>query len=115
MNPECIFCKIIAGTAPADIVYQDDQVVAFLNLHPITPVHLLICPIDHIDSVNAVEANHEPVLGHLISVARHLAAEYKVDQSGYRLVINTGPDAGQSIFHLHIHLIGGRRIPSLII
>ena len=114
MNSNCIFCRIIAGTAPAEIVYKDDQVIAFLNLHPIAPVHLLIVPLNHIESVNTSETGDEPVMGHLITVARQLAAENKIDQSGYRLVINTGPDAGQSVFHLHLHLIGGRRIPYLV-
>jgi len=114
MKPDCIFCRIIAGTAPAEIVYKDDRAIAFLNLHPIAPVHLLIVPIKHIDSVNTSETGDEPVMGHLITVARQLAAENRIAQSGYRLVINTGPNAGQSVFHLHLHLIGGRRIPSLI-
>ncbi len=114
MNPECIFCRIIAGSSPAEIVYQDDQVIAFQNLHPIAPVHLLIVPIKHIESVNTSEAGDETVMGHLITVARRLAVENKINQSGYRLVVNTGPDAGQSVFHLHMHLIGGRHIPSLL-
>jgi histidine triad (HIT) family protein len=111
MKPECIFCRIIAGTAPAEIVYRDDQVIAFQNLHPLASVHLLIVPINHIESVNTAEAGDEPVMGHLITVARRLAVENEIDQSGYRLVINTGPDAGQSVFHLHLHLIGGRHLP----
>jgi histidine triad (HIT) family protein len=114
MKTDCIFCRIIAGAAPAEIVYRDDQVIAFLNLHPIAPVHLLIVPIHHIESVNTVEASHEPVLGHLFTVAQRLAVENKIDQSGYRLIVNTGPDAGQSVFHLHLHLIGGRRITFLV-
>ena len=111
MKPDCIFCRIIAGTAPAEIVYRDDQVIAFQNLHPIAPVHLLIVPISHIESVNTAETSHEPVMGHLITVARRLAVENKIDQTGYRLVMNTGPDAGQSVYHLHLHLIGGRYLP----
>jgi len=111
MKPDCIFCRIIAGTAPADIVYRDDQVIAFQNLHPIAPVHLLIIPIIHIESVNTAEAGDEPLMGHLITVARRLAVEKEIAQNGYRLVINTGPEAGQSVFHLHLHLIGGRHLP----
>jgi histidine triad (HIT) family protein len=111
MNPDCIFCRIIAGTAPAEIVYRDDRVIAFQNLHPIAPVHLLIVPFTHLESVNTTKAEDEPLLGHLITVARHLAVETEIDQSGYRLVINTGPDGGQSVFHLHLHLIGGRHLP----
>ena len=114
MKPDCIFCRIIAGTAPAEIVYRDDQVIAFQNLHPIAPVHLLIVPLTHIESVNTSVPGDEPVMGHLFTVARKLAAENKIDKSGYRLVINTGADAGQSVFHLHLHLIGGRRIQFLV-
>ncbi len=114
MKTDCIFCRIIAGTAPADIVYRDEQVIAFLNLYPIAPVHLLIVPVKHIESVNTSEVGDEAVIGHLFTVARLLAVKYGVDQSGYRLIVNTGPDAGQSVFHLHLHLIGGRRISFLV-
>jgi histidine triad (HIT) family protein len=114
MNTDCIFCRIIAGTAPAEIVFRDDQVIAFQNLNPIAPVHLLVVPIQHIESVNTTEVADEAVTGHLFTVARLLAAQFGVDKSGYRLVINTGPDAGQSVFHLHLHLIGGRRIAFLV-
>jgi histidine triad (HIT) family protein len=114
MKTDCIFCRIIAGTAPAEIVYKDEQVIAFLNLNPIAPVHLLIVPIKHIDSVNTAEEDDETVIGHLFSVARILAAQNEIDKSGYRLIVNTGPNAGQSVFHLHLHLIGGRRITFLV-
>jgi histidine triad (HIT) family protein len=114
MKTDCIFCRIIAGDAPAEIVYKDDQVIAFLNLNPIAPVHVLVVPVKHIESVNTSEVVDEGVIGHLFIVARRLAVKYGIDQSGYRLVINTGPDAGQSVFHLHLHLIGGRRISVLV-
>ncbi len=107
----CIFCKIAAGQAPARILYQDEQVTAFEDLHPIAPVHILIIPNQHIDSVNQAEAGHEAVLGRLVTVARQIAAGQGLQNSGYRLVINTGPDAGQSVYHLHMHLIGGRHLP----
>jgi histidine triad (HIT) family protein len=114
MKTDCIFCRIIAGTAPAEIIYRDEQAIAFLNLNPIAPVHLLIVPITHIESVNTSEEGEEALLGHLFTVARLLAVKYGIDKSGYRLVVNTGPDAGQSVFHLHLHLIGGRRISFLV-
>jgi len=107
----CHFCKIIAGQAQADILYQDELVTAFHDAHPIAPVHVLIVPNEHISSNNQVSPEHERILGHLNVVAARLAKELKVDRSGYRLVINTGPDAGQSVFHLHMHLIGGRHLP----
>ncbi len=108
---DCIFCKIASKEVPAEIVYEDETVVAFHDKHPVAPVHLLIIPKTHVSSVNQVEPADEIVIGHLVSVARLLATQFAVDQSGYRLVINSGPDAGQSVFHLHMHLIGGRRMP----
>lgn len=108
---ECIFCQIIAGEAPATIVYADEQVTAFYDIHPITPVHILIVPNQHIESVNDIEEDQAALLGHLIVVAKKLAYASGLEQRGYRLVINTGPEAGQSVFHLHLHLIGGRRMP----
>jgi histidine triad (HIT) family protein len=107
----CIFCQIASGRIPAKLLYQDQQVCAFHDSHPIAPTHILIIPNQHIDSVNDVEADQEAVLGQLFSTARRLAKELGVAQSGYRLVVNTGPDAGQSVFHLHMHLIGGRHLP----
>ncbi len=108
---DCIFCKIAREEIPAEILYQDELAIAFRDIHPVTPVHILIIPRKHIGSVNQIEASDEAILGHLFTVARHLAAENEIDQSGYRLAVNTGPDAGQSVFHLHMHLIGGRRMP----
>ncbi len=107
----CIFCQIIAGEAPANILYADEQVTAFDDIHPITPVHILIVPNDHIDGLDGADETCEPLLGHMLRVARDLAVEHGLAQNGYRLVINTGADAGQSVFHLHVHLIGGRRMP----
>jgi histidine triad (HIT) family protein len=108
---DCIFCRIINGEAPATIVFADEFVTAFFDIHPITPVHILVVPNEHIESVNEVEEKHAALLGHMIVVARQLAFANGLDQRGYRLVINTGPEAGQSVFHLHLHLIGGRRMP----
>ena len=110
MENECIFCCIIRRQAPAEIVYQDEAVTAFETNRHIAPVHLLSVPNRHITSVNQVETGDEPVLGRLITLASELAHQRGIDQSGYRLVINTGPDGGQTVFHLHLHLIGGRRL-----
>ena len=114
MNPDCIFCKIIAGKAPGEIVYRDDLVTAFTNIHPIAPVHILVVTNHHLSSVNEATPADEPTLGRLITVARQLAEEQEISQTGYRLVINTGQDGGQTIFHLHVHLIGGKRFPFLL-
>ena len=107
----CIFCRIIEGAAPAQILYKDDQVTAFQDSRPISPVHLLVVPNEHIHSLNDCRPEHEQLLGHMVRVARQLAEEQRVHFSGYRLVFNTGPDAGQSVFHIHLHLLGGRHLP----
>ena len=106
---DCVFCRIVRGQAPAHIVYQDDTVTAFEDAHPRAPVHILIVPNRHIVSVSQAEREDEPVLGRLFTVARQLAVEAGVTD-GYRLVVNVGPMAGQSVFHLHLHLLGGRRL-----
>jgi histidine triad (HIT) family protein len=110
---ECIFCRIVAGIAPADILHRDEQVTAFRDLHPIAPVHILIVPNRHIDSVNALEESDAQLVGHMFVAAREIAARQGLSASGYRLIINTGPDGGQTVFHMHLHLIGGRRMKFL--
>lgn len=110
MVENCIFCQIIAGSTPADIVYKDEQVTAFRDQHPAAPIHLLIVPNRHITSLNRISEEDDALLGHLIIVARRLAEQNQISQSGYRLVLNTGSDAGQSVFHLHVHLLGGRAL-----
>lgn len=107
-NDSCVFCRIVANQATANILYRDQQVTAFRDTHPVGPTHLLIVPNKHIDSLNDLQDEDEALVGYMFSVARKLAAKEGVDQSGYRIVINTAPEAGQSIFHLHLHLIGGR-------
>jgi histidine triad (HIT) family protein len=110
MDPNCIFCKIIAGISPSTILYDDDQVVAFLDIHPAAPVHILIVPRQHIPSINHLTGDHEILLGHMYTVAKQLALENGITESGYRLIINNGPDARQAVFHLHLHLLGGREM-----
>jgi histidine triad (HIT) family protein len=107
MDPNCIFCKIIHGQSPSQTVYEDDQVVAFMDINPAAPFHLLIVPRDHIPSINHLMDDHEALIGHLFSVAKDLANENDIAESGYRLIINTGPDARQAVFHIHLHLLGG--------
>jgi len=110
MNPDCVFCKIVAGNAPAKILYTDSQVTAFRDLHPVAPTHILIVPNKHIASVNALESEDEPLVGHIISVARILAEREGIREGGYRIINNTGVHGGQTIFHMHFHLIGGQRM-----
>ena len=104
---ECIFCRIVRGEAPARIVYQDEDVTAFYDLHPRAPTHILIVPNRHISGMAMADGDDGPVLGKLLLVARRLAEQEDV-VDGYRLVINNGRKAGQSVFHLHVHLLGGR-------
>jgi len=112
MEPSpCVFCCIAAGQSSATLLYHDDNLTAFQDIHPIAPVHILIIPNRHIESVNSLKPADEALLGSMVSLARRLALENGIDQTGYRLVINTGPHAGQSVFHLHLHLLGGRHLP----
>jgi len=106
MSP-CIFCKIVQNEAPANIVYRDGQVTAFRDIHPAAPTHILIVPNRHIDSVNDLRPEDEALIGHLHTVAGQLAKQEGIAESGYRLITNTGPNAGQTVFHLHLHLLGG--------
>ncbi len=105
----CLFCKIASGEIPGDIVYQDEDVVAFRDIHPQAPVHILLIPRRHISSMAEVTPEDGPLLGIIFSVAAKLAHKLGVDEGGYRVVTNVGPDAGQSVFHLHFHLLGGRK------
>jgi histidine triad (HIT) family protein len=110
MNSTCLFCKIVAGDAKASIVYQDDLVTAFRDIHPVAPTHILIVPNRHIESVNQADAADAQALGSLFLAAQKIAEMENIQQGGYRLIVNTGPHGGQTIFHLHMHLIGGQRM-----
>jgi histidine triad (HIT) family protein len=107
MNPDCLFCKIVAGTIPAKRVYEDDLCLCFADIHPQAPTHLLIIPKEHIASQAHAEELHQLLLGHLMATAATIARSSGLD-GGYRVVINTGPDGGQTVDHLHLHLLGGR-------
>ena len=104
----CAFCNILSGEAPATILYQDDQVTAFRDIHPIARTHILIIPNRHITSLNQLEAGDEGLIGHMVMVAKELAVQEGVSENGYRLMINTGAHGGQTIAHLHLHLIAGK-------
>lgn len=104
----CIFCGIAEGERPARICHEDEQCVAFHDIHPQAPVHILVVPRRHIASLNAARAEDEALLGHLLRVAAQLAGENGIAASGFRTVINTNAEAGQSVYHLHVHLLGGR-------
>jgi len=108
MTNSCIFCKIISGEINGDIVFSDEQVTAFRDLNPVAPTHILIVPNRHIESVSTLEMEDEPLMGRLFTVARQLAKEEEISKGGYRLITNTGVDGGQTVLHLHLHLIGGQ-------
>lgn len=107
---DCIFCKIVAGDLPAEKLYQDEWVTAFRDIHPLAPVHILIVPNVHLVSTNDLTAEHELMAGRLLAVVPEIAQKEGVAQSGYRLILNAGPDAQQEVMHMHIHLLGGNRM-----
>ena len=110
---DCLFCKIIQGDIPSTSVYRDEQAYAFRDIQPAAPTHILIVPQRHIDSINAMTAADEQTIGHLFSIARQVAAQEGLAENGYRLVINTNADAGQTVFHIHLHLLGGRQLTKM--
>ena len=110
MSDTCIFCKIVSQEAKATVVYQDEQVTAFRDIHPVAPTHILIVPNKHIDSVGTLEPEDEQIIGHIFTVARKLAEDEGIVKGGFRMITNTGPHGGQTVFHLHVHLIGGQRM-----
>ena len=107
---DCIFCKIVSGDIQGNIVYRDEQTTAFRDINPAAPTHILIIPNKHIDTVNMMTVDDEPLIGHLFSAAKALAAQEGIANGGYRLIMNTNADAGQTVFHIHLHLLGGARM-----
>jgi histidine triad (HIT) family protein len=108
--PTCIFCQIITGERPSEMLYSDEHVTAFRDIHPAAPTHVLVVPNRHIASVNEITPADEWLIGHLFSVARQVAEQEGIQNTGYRLIVNTGPNAGQAVFHLHLHVLGGQRM-----
>lgn len=122
---DCIFCKIVKKEIPAEIVYEDDKIIAFNDVNPVAPVHILIIPKKHIPSVNHLadfrgmetkdglspELENKTLVGELILAAQKIAEDKKIADSGYRLSFNIGEDAGQTVYHLHLHLMGGKKLP----
>jgi histidine triad (HIT) family protein len=110
MAEECIFCRIVAGGLPADIVYQDDDILAFRDIMPKAPTHVLIIPKTHVTSVAELTDGQQKLAGRLIIIARNLAKKEGIAGKGYRLAINCGPEGGQVVPHLHLHRLGGRQM-----
>lgn len=107
---DCLFCRIVAGEIPSTKVYEDPEVYAFRDIDPKAPTHVLLIPKEHSDSLNDLAKSDEPLLGHMLRLVPKLANQEGIAESGYRTVINTGGDGGQSVEHLHIHLLGGRSL-----
>ena len=110
MSDDCLFCKIIAGKMGAKFVYQDELAVAFNDIHLMAPVHVLVAPIEHITALSDVDSKHEVTAGHLLRVCNEVAKLNGIADRGYRVVINCGPDGGQIVQHLHLHVLGGRKM-----
>lgn len=107
---DCLFCKIAGGEIPAKMVYHDDQIVAFDDINPQAPIHKILIPRKHINTLNELHADDSKLIGHLTLTAAKLAKELGVAEEGYRLVLNCNANGGQTVFHIHAHLIGGRRM-----
>jgi histidine triad (HIT) family protein len=110
MATDCIFCKITAGEIPAGIVYQDEAVVAFRDLHPQAPIHLLVVPREHVASLDDLSDAHAALAGRLLTAVPRVVAAVGGLDGVYRVIANTGPDAGQTVHHLHLHILGGRAL-----
>ena len=108
--PDCIFCKIIAGEVPAEFLYKDDNVVVFKDINPQGPVHVLIVPTKHIESILDLTPEDNKIVGEMMLQSKAVAEKLRVAEKGFRLVINTGRDARQAIYHIHAHMIGGRKM-----
>jgi len=106
---DCVFCKIVAAQIPASIVHRDEQLVAFEDISPQAPMHVLIVPVEHVASTNALSDEHDALIGRAMRLAATLARQRGYSESGYRIVVNTGSDGGQTVNHLHIHVLGGRQ------
>jgi histidine triad (HIT) family protein len=108
MSENCLFCKIVRGEIPASKVYEDDVCIAFNDISPQAPTHILVIPREHLDSLDKAEDRHREALGQLMLAAAGIARDNGFSDDGYRVVINTNRDGGQTVFHLHVHLLGGR-------
>ncbi len=106
---DCIFCKIIRGEIPSNKVYEDDEILAFKDINPMAPVHILVIPKKHIESADEISEEDELLIGKIFTVIKRLAKENNLD-NGYRIVNNCGEDGGQAVIHLHFHLLGGRKL-----
>lgn len=107
---DCIFCKIARGEVPSDIIYEDDKIIAFNDLNPQAPIHFLVIPKEHISSMNEIDENNVSIISHIFLVINKIAKEKGIDEKGYRIVNNCGEFGGQTVEHLHFHILGGRKM-----
>ncbi|MFQ6611526.1 MAG: histidine triad nucleotide-binding protein [Fidelibacterota bacterium] len=107
---DCLFCQISSGAIPSDRVYENDQLFAFRDIDPQAPTHILIVPKEHVETINDLEQRHEQLAGAMIMLAKDLASREGVAESGYRMVFNCNADGGQAVYHIHLHLLGGRKM-----
>ena len=105
---DCIFCKIAAGKIPAEIVHRDEEIIAFRDINPQAPVHILVIPLKHINTVKDLSSGSEELAGKMVLVANQLAKEENIAEKGFRLVFNCGENGGQEVYHIHLHMLGGR-------
>ncbi len=110
---DCLFCRIVGGDLPSDKLFEDDLLFAFRDVQPMAPVHILIVPKEHIATLNDTTLDDQPLLGHMLMTARDLAADEGVGESGYRLALNCNQEGGQTVYHLHLHLLAGRQLTHL--
>lgn len=113
MAESCIFCRILSGEIPGQFVYQDEHVAAFRDIYPTAPVHVLVVPREHVESLAKATSGHREVLGRLLEAAAQVARQEQVADKGYRTVINTGSDSGSEVAHLHVHVLGGRQMRAM--
>ena len=107
---DCLFCKIIRKEIPSEIVYEDDEVLAFKDIQPAAPVHILIIPKKHISSLLEMNTDDEPLIGKIYTIINKIAEQQGIKESGYRVIVNCGEDSGQEVMHLHFHLLGGKKL-----
>ena len=112
---DCLFCKIIRKEIPADIVYEDEDILAFKDIQPAAPIHILVIPKKHIESINQLQPEDEAIVGKIYTKIKQIAKEQGVDETGYRVIVNCGKDAGQEVMHLHFHLLAGKKLGEKII
>ncbi len=110
----CVFCKIVKGEIPAKVVYEDEKVMAFHDINPQAPVHVLVIPKEHIPTVNDLKEERKELIGHIFTVIKEIAKELGIAESGYRVLVNCNRDGGQEIYHLHFHLLGGAPLGPMV-